>query len=115
MDSKELLKKAESILENEGELNKKDYSPMQKVDEFILPAMQASKDVLSPIYAFKSRGREGFLGKLKTMIQNKIIFTVINVIEKQSMKQQKFNELTFRAIEQLSEENKSLRKQLESK
>lgn len=112
MDSKELLKNAEAYLKNEGiDLTKKTDSETLK--EYILPAMESSKDILSSIYAFQSRDREGFAGKIKTLIQRKIIFTVINVIEKQSMRQQKFNELTFRAVERLIAENDSLRKQVE--
>ena len=112
MDSKELLKNAEEILKNEGvDLSQKTDSETLK--EYILPAMESSKDILSSVYAFNSRSREGFLGKIKTKIQQKIIFTVINVIEKQSMRQQKFNELTFRAVEKLIAENETLKKEIE--
>ncbi len=113
MNSKDLIKNAEEILVNEGvDVSKK--SDSETLKEYILPAMESSKDILSTIYAFNSRSREGFLGKIKTKIQQKIIFTVINVIEKQSMRQQKFNELTFRAVEKLIAENESLKKELEA-
>jgi len=112
MDSKQLLQNAEEILKNEGvDLSQKTDSETLK--EYILPAMESSKDILSSVYAFSSRSREGFLGKIKTKIQQKIIFTVINVIEKQSMRQQKFNELTFRAVEKLIAENEALKKEIE--
>lgn len=111
MDSKELLKNAEEVLKDEGvDLTKKSNS--ETLSEYILPAMESSKDILSTIYAFQSRGREGIAGKVKTFIQRKIIFTVINVIEKQSMRQQKFNELTYRAVEKLIEENESLKREI---
>lgn len=113
MNSKDLIKNAEEILVNEGvDVSKK--SDSETLKEYILPAMESSKDILSTIYAFSSRSREGILGKIKTKVQQKIIFTVINVIEKQSMRQQKFNELTFRAIEKLIAENESLKKELEA-
>lgn len=113
MDSKQLLKNVEAILIEEGvDLTKK--SDSETLEEYILPAMESSKDILSTIYTFQSRGREGFAGKVKTFIQRKIIFTVINVIEKQSMRQQKFNELTYRAVEKLVAENESLKKEIES-
>lgn len=112
MDSKDLLQKAEDYLANEG-VDVSGKSNSETLKEYILPAMESSKDVLSAIYAFQSRGRAGFLGKIKTFVQRKIIFTVINVIEKQSMRQQKFNELTYRAVEKLIAENESLKKELE--
>jgi len=112
MDSKELLKNAEKILKDEGvDLTKK--SDSETLIEYILPAMESSKDILSTIYAFNSRSREGVFGKAKTFLQRKIIFTVINVIEKQSMRQQKFNELTFKAVEKLIAENESLKKEIQ--
>lgn len=112
MDSKTLLQNAENILKEEGvDLSK--MTDTQTLKEYILPAMESSKDVLSSIYTFQSRTRESFLGKIKTKIQQKIIFTVINVIEKQSMRQQKFNELTYRAVEKLIAENENLKKEIE--
>ena len=114
--SEELMQNAKKILEDEGLYeDHKDQTPEQMLTEFIMPGLKSSKDILSTIYAFQSREREGFLGKIKSAIQRKIIYTVINVIEKQSMRQQKFNELTYRAIEQLVEENKELKKKLENK
>jgi hypothetical protein len=113
MDGKQLLKNAQNILKKEGAtVTEVDNETTLKT--YILPAMQSSKDILSTIYGFNSRNREGFLGKIKTKIQQKIIFTVINVIEKQSMRQQKFNELTYKAIEKLVEENENLKKEIES-
>lgn len=113
-NSQELLKRAQKVLEDEGLYKENvDQSPSAVLKEFIMPGLKSSKDILSTIYTFQSRDREGFFGKIKTAIQRKIIFTVINVIEKQSMRQQKFNELTYRAIEQLIEENKDLKAQLE--
>lgn len=113
MDSKELLQKAENYLANEG-VDVSGKSDSETLTEYILPAMESSKDILSAIYAFQSRSRQGFFGKIKTFIQRKIIFTVVNVIEKQSMRQQKFNELTYRAVEKLIAENESLKKEIEA-
>lgn len=110
-----LISKAEEILENEDpNFNKNDLTPEQMLKDFILPGLKNSKDTLASIYDFKSRDRSGFLGGLKTAFQNKIINTVINVIEKPSMKQQKFNELTYKAIEALIAENEELKRRLKS-
>lgn len=111
MNSKDLINKAEELLKTEG-VSMEDKTNEETLREYILPAMESSKDILSSVYSFQSREREGLLGKIKTKIQQKIIFTVINVIEKQSMRQQKFNELTYRAVEKLIEENENLKKQL---
>lgn len=110
INSKNLISKAEKILDEEG-ITTSSINPEEELAEFILPGLNASKDTLEAIY-FKSRSRSGFLGKIKTKLQEKIIFTVINVIEKQSMKQQKFNILTYKAIERLALENKQLREKL---
>lgn len=109
--SKELLDKVNSLLKEEGidnSVNDIDNSTLLK--EYLLPGLKSSKDVLGSLYSFKSRERGGFIGKVKTKVQGLIINTVINVIEKQSMKQQKFNELTYKAIEALIKENEELRK-----
>jgi hypothetical protein len=114
MNSEEILKKVNEILEQEGLLENNTTSPAEALDEFILPGLKNSKDILSTIYVFQTRNRTGILGKLKSIVQTKIVNTCINVIERQSMKQQKFNELTFRAIETLTAENKALREEVES-
>lgn len=112
----DLLIKAKEVLKNEGtDLDAQELSNTDLLNEFILPGLKNSKDTLSTIYAFQSRAREGILGQFKTKIQNKIINTVVNVIEKPSMKQQKFNELTYQAIEKLVAENAELRRHLQSK
>lgn len=111
IDSKIVLNKAQDILDQEG-LSTAQIKPEDELAEFILPGLKSSKDTLEAIY-FKSRQRSGLLGRLKTKLQNKIIFTVINVIEKQSMKQQKFNTLTYKAIEKLVNENKALKEEVE--
>jgi len=112
MNSADILKSAEEILKNEDpNFEKEDMTTAQLLNEFILPGLNNSKDTMASIYEFKSRNRPGLFGKLKTAFQQKIINTVINVIEKPSMKQQKFNELTYKAIEALMKENKELREQ----
>lgn len=101
----ELIQRAEEILNDEGKLRSKDRSIEDTFREFIIPALRSSKDTLHTIY-YKGfvRDRGGILGSIKKKIQMKIVNSVISTIEKQSQKQQKFNELTFRSIELLVEE-----------
>lgn len=99
-----LIQNVNKILEEEG-VNMNSNNTEENL-QYILKAMESSKDILSPLYSFKSRERGGLIGKIKTKIQNKIIFTVINVIEKQSQKQQKFNELVYRYIQELDSSRK---------
>lgn len=113
MDNKEkdILEKVNKILESEGKDGKElNISKDELLRDFILPALKSSKDVLGSIYAFDSRERSGLLGGIKSKVQRKIINTVINVVEKQSMRQQKFNDLMYKAIEILIEENNNLKK-----
>jgi hypothetical protein len=110
---KELLEKVNNVLKEEGVDQNQDLQSSEIIEEFILPGLKASKDTLQAIY-FQNHNRPGFLGKIKDFVQRKLINTTINVIEKQSMRQQKFNELTYRAIEKLAEENRGLREELDS-
>lgn len=114
LSSEEILEKTKKVLEDEGYEFGEEKTNLEVLSEFILPGLKNSKDTLGSIYSLQTRPRGGILGKIKNKIQMKIVNTCINVIEKQSMKQQKFNELTYRAIERLIEENKELREKLNS-
>ncbi len=113
MNKDDLMNKAKQVLQGEGiDFDDTKKSAGELLKEFILPSLKSSKDVLGSIYTFRLRDKSGIGGKIKNAIQSKIVNTVINVTEKQSMKQQKFNELTYRAIEKLIEENDELRRQI---
>lgn len=112
MDAEKMIKNIEEVLQEEGFAPKEEKSASELLENFILPGMKNSKDVLGSIYTFQVRERGGLFGKIKSKFQAKIVNTCINVIEKQSMKQQKFNELTYRAIEALIEENKELKSKI---
>lgn len=115
MEADTLLKNARNVLEQEGlEMTDANKSPAEILNEFILPGLKNSKDTLGSIYSFQTRQRQGFFGKLKNLLQSKIVNTTINVVEKQSMKQQKYNELVYKAIEQLIKENEELKKQIKA-
>lgn len=107
MTKEKLLKKAEEILEQEGSINKKEeLSNVEFIEKFILPGLRNSKNTLSDIQGFEIRKTGGIVGKIRFFILSKIKNIVINTIEKQSAKQQKFNELVYQAIEKLVKEKK---------
>ncbi|MEP7103787.1 MAG: hypothetical protein ABI721_03700 [Candidatus Dojkabacteria bacterium] len=111
LTEEQILKKTRELLLEEGiDLDRTDKTASEMLEEFILPGLKGSKDTLESIYYMQAKDRGGFLGKIKSIVQRKLINTTINVIEKQSMRQQKFNELTYKAIELLIEENKNLQK-----
>ncbi|MEO6728621.1 MAG: hypothetical protein ABIM99_01740 [Candidatus Dojkabacteria bacterium] len=116
MTEEEILKKTKELLMEEGiDLDRTDKTSSEMLEEFILPGLKGSKDTLESIYSMQSRERGGLLGGITSKIQRKLINTVINVIEKQAMRQQKFNELSYKAIELLIQENKDLKNKLITK
>lgn len=108
MKKEDLIQRAEVILEKEGIVSESDkYTNIEFIEKYILPSLKNSKNTLSDILSFETRDRKGFVGKLKSFVLSKLKNIVINVVEKQSAKQQKFNELVFLAMEKLVEEVKS--------
>jgi hypothetical protein len=111
--SENILENVKKILIEEGaNINEKNDDPEYLLSEFVLPGLSNSKDILSALYSFQTRERSGFLGKMKSLVQRKLVNIMIGTMEKQSMKQQKFNDLTVKAIEILIEENRSLKERL---
>jgi hypothetical protein len=110
MKPEELIKNAQDVLKNEyGEIDVHKKEGIEFIKEYLISGMNNTKDILSPLYAYQTRQRLGFFGKLKSLIQNKIVFTAINVFERPGIKQQKFNELTYQTIVKLTEEIEELR------
>lgn len=109
--SAEILKRVGGILEEEGiEVDADGKTPYQLLEEYIFPGLKSSKNTLSMIGQVDTQ-KGGIKGKIKRMIQN----IVINTVEKESMQQQKFNELTYNAIEILIAENSKLKEELSKK
>lgn len=110
VSSQNLLKNVDKILEEEGNLREiKPKSPIEILEELIMPAMEISKDTLSSLYSYEPPTKVGIIGKLKNKVLFRLRNIIFNVVEKQSMRQQKHNELVYKAIQQLIEENKSLK------
>lgn len=108
MEEKTILGKVEKYLEQKDPFFKKEsLSEEEFLAQYLLPSLENSKDILDGLYSSNNvKERRGLFGKIKTKIERKIVNIVINVIERQSAKQQKFNELTFRAIELLVQKKK---------
>ncbi len=100
----------ELLIQNSEEfLNKYTNSEMKKLsrdellEKFIIPGLENSKNILSSLYQYQPKDKAGLIGKVKNTILNKIRNVVLNVMEKQVMKQQKFNELMYEAVKILAE------------
>ncbi len=111
--AEEMLETISMILEEEGNpINQKNLAGVELIESYILPGLENSKNTLSSLYKFQPASKKGFLGKIKYAILIRLRNIVFNVVEKQSMRQQKFNELTFKAIQELVRENKELKTKL---
>jgi hypothetical protein len=108
--SQKLLENAKKIVESEGNNISKDLSPLEKISKYLIPAMENSKDTLEVLYDYKPREKSGFVGKLKNKILNKIKNVTLSTIEKQAIRQQKYNDLVFQAIENLKKEIEDIKK-----
>ena len=105
--SKDLLNKVHELLKTEGvDVSNAEMDTQTLLKEYLLPGLKNSKDVLSALYSYQVKPRGGLVGKLKSLVQKKLTNSTINVIEKQAMRQQKFNELVYRTLEALIEEKK---------
>ena len=107
--SEELLEKVNQIIKNEGFAAPEDLSSSEKLDKYIIPGIQNSKNTLAELYKFSPKDKQGFVGKLKNMILGKVKNITLNVVERESMRQQKFNELTYQALVEMKKELEGLK------
>ncbi|MCA9381177.1 hypothetical protein KC678_02840 [Candidatus Dojkabacteria bacterium] len=98
INKEEVLKRIGELIEDEGISTKSNLSTEELFKEFILPSLDQSKQTLSSLYKFEVKNYSGIFGKLKSKIINKIKNIVINVVERESMRQQKFNELVYQSL-----------------
>ncbi len=111
MEKKELLENVNEILADEGYESSESESE-NKLEELILPALATSRDIQSYLYAYEPPSGKGFVRKIKNTLLSKLRNIIVNVLERLTMRQQKFNELTYQALIELTEENKNLKDQL---
>lgn len=108
-----LLKNVKYVLENEGTQTQKEMTSLEKLYKYLIPAMQNSKDTLEVLYDYKPREKSGIVGRLKNKILNKLKNVTLSTIEKQAIRQQKYNDLVFQAIENLSKEIEAIKTQIQ--
>ena len=113
MTKERLLEKVNNVLKEE-QVNFSNIPNDEKLNSYIIPSLEQSKNTLSNLYKYEPIGK-GVFRKLKVMIFSKLKNIVINIVEKESTRQQKFNELAFQAICLIAEENKELKKKLAEK
>lgn len=115
MQSKdELLTKLKTYLQNELGIDESSKpSDSELLRNYIIPALESSKSTLESLVVRSGRKRPGFLGKIKDKIENIVKNIALGLIEKTESKQNKFNEMIYRAVIILSEENITLKKELE--
>lgn len=98
INKQEILQKIGEIIEEEGLSSNNDLCTEELFKEFILPSLEQSKQTLSSLYKFEVKNYGGIFGKIKYKIITKIKNIVINVVERESMRQQKFNELVYQSM-----------------
>ncbi|MEI7579795.1 MAG: hypothetical protein WCJ58_07250 [bacterium] len=79
----------------------------------VIPVLQTTKDIQSPIYDDVISGK-GIFGKLKKKILDKIANVTRNVVERSFTRQQKFNNSILQLFEYLVQENIELTKKLDN-
>lgn len=90
------------LKEKEGiDLLKQEFSEVEMIEKFLLPALKNSKNSLQSLYSYEPTQRHGFIGKLKTYIEKKVSNMVKSNLERQSINQQKFNDVVAQILEYL--------------
>ncbi|MCA9386823.1 hypothetical protein KC669_02190 [Candidatus Dojkabacteria bacterium] len=98
INKEEILKRIGELIEEENLNTKTELSTEELFMQFILPSLEQSKQTLSSLYKFEVKNYGGITGKIKSKILSKIKNIVINVVERESMRQQKFNELVYQTL-----------------
>lgn len=102
--SEELIAKSEYMLEQEGLNATTIQDPLLKLEAYIIPGLENSKNILGSLYLWEPSQKNGLIGKLKNSILVRIRNIVLNVLERQVMRQQKFNDLMFESVKAISEQ-----------
>src|SRR5688500_2884171 len=106
--STEILNNVNEVLANEGADTSNQYTDsLDILEKLILPGLKNSKNTMSSLYKYTPPQKGGILGKFKGMVLIRLRNIILNVVEGESMKQHKFNELTYKAIEELVAEVKN--------
>jgi hypothetical protein len=107
----ELRSRAEQVLADQA------YSSLtpantDKLSAYILPAMQHSKNIQSGLYSWEPPVGGGRWRQIKNWILLKCKSVVVNILERSFVRQQKYNELNYQALEILQQRIQHLESQL---
>lgn len=111
--AEKLLKLVRELLEEEGVSISKSEDQSKIVKEYILPAINKSKDIQGELYKEFTYESTSKIKSMKNKILRKLGNITRNVVEKPLMKQQKFNNNVYLTLEYLLEENIRLKADLE--
>jgi len=105
MDKDQLIANVKKFLkEKEGfDVDGSKVSGIDLIDKFLIPALRSSKDSLTALYDYFPKKRSGLLGKIKNKIEILVSNMVKSNLEKQSLRQQKFNDVVVQILEILTE------------
>jgi hypothetical protein len=106
------LESFEKVTEIPNNLKKNNNLYSNKLEDYLLPALQRNQDIIKYIYEDVFHKQDGLFNKVKFFILTKISNIVRNVIEKSIMKQQGFNSNTTEIILHLVQKNKELESRL---
>ncbi|GAB4284436.1 MAG: hypothetical protein Kow0081_1610 [Candidatus Dojkabacteria bacterium] len=111
-----ILESAKKYLkEHDPFFKEEEKTQRELMEEFILPGLYNSKNTLGSLYKFVPKQKSGIFGKLKNKFLHKMKNIVINVVERESMRQQKFNELTYQSIMNLQKQIDEIEKMISKK
>lgn len=109
--TQEVLQNVDDLLSDEG-LTPDQADSGHKLEEHILPVLEKSRDIQSYLYSYEPPHARGFVRKLKNTFLTKMRNIIVNVMERATMRQQKYNELTYQAILELAQENRELKSEI---
>jgi len=118
MNKEEILKKLNDYIKDHDpffrETTNLKKSTLDILEEDVLPVLKVNKNILENLYSWDyKKTNKGLAIKIKNYFKKIIKNIVINIIERVEIKQAKFNEITYNAIEILIKENRDLKKQIE--
>jgi len=118
MNQEEILKKLNDYIKDHDpffqETTNLKKSTFDILEEDVLPVLKVNKNILENLYSWDyKKTNKSLITKIKNYLKKIIKNIVINIIERIEIKQAKFNEITYTAIEILIKENRELKKQIE--
>ena len=118
MNQEEILKKLNDYIKDHDpffqETTNLKKSTLDILEEDVLPVLKVNKNILENLYSWDyKKTNKSLITKIKNYLKKIIKNIVINIIERIEIKQAKFNEITYTAIEILIKENRELKKQIE--